>query len=79
VRGNVGLYSFLSKNEGEFDGSCTEATRDAAVVLVKAATYWHVYLNVEAGDTICSCAVSASRTGLPGISHVSYFGCVVPQ
>jgi len=63
-----GPWIFLNKNDGSFSGNCTTAQIDASVVLIKAGTQYIYYLNVVAGQQLCS---YDGKT----ISHVSYFTC----
>jgi hypothetical protein len=69
VNANVmpGPWVFLKKDDG-FSGNCASASTDASVVLVKAGTKYIYYLNVVAGQQLCSYDGK-------GISHISYFTC----
>jgi hypothetical protein len=70
VNANVdpGPYEFIRKDEFNDNGSCLTAIGAAKVVLVKAGTSYHYYLNVTTGQSLCS---DNGRN----ISHISYFNC----
>ena len=69
VNNNVtpGPWAFLNKNQ-DFGSNCTTAQINASIVLIKAGTKYKYYLNVVAGQQLCSYDGK-------GISHVSYFTC----
>lgn len=70
VNANVkpGPWIFLYKNDGSTP--CAAAQIDASVVLIKAGTKYIYYLNVSAGQQLCSYDGK-------DISHVSYFTCEI--
>lgn len=77
--------TFIGKDEN-VRGFCFTAMTDADVALAKFANRYKVFLGVSQGDLLCifdcfgvTTASDAETSGVPSLSHVSYFECIDPD